>query len=340
VTEKLGVLVTGGTGYIGSHAVVELMNAGHSVFVVDNLSNSKVSVLDRVERIVGSRPGFAQIDLRDRPALRKVFSGHDFGAVVHFAGLKSVGESVAMPLAYYDSNVSGTVALVECMGEAGVKSIVFSSSATVYGEPATVPVREDAALSATNPYGRTKLMIEEILRDVAGADPAWRVTLLRYFNPVGAHASGLIGEDPNGIPSNLMPYVAQVAAGKLKELSVFGADYPTPDGTGVRDYIHVVDLARGHLAALEAMRDSQGVLAVNLGSGRGYSVLELVRAFIAASGKAVPYRIVGRRAGDVAQSFADPSLAREVLRWHAQLGIDAMCADTWRWQQWATDNVP
>ncbi|MGH6816788.1 MAG: UDP-glucose 4-epimerase GalE [Hyphomicrobiaceae bacterium] len=339
MTKKLGGLVTGGTGYIGSHAVVELMNAGHNVFVVDNLCNSKASVLDRVERIVGRRPGFAQIDLRDRPALRKVFSGHDFGTVVHFAGLKSVGESVAMPLAYYDSNVSGTVGLVECMAEAGVKSIVFSSSAAVYGEPATVPVREDAALSATNPYGRTKLMIEEILRDVAGADPAWRVTLLRYFNPVGAHASGLIGEDPNGIPNNLMPYVAQVAAGKLEELSVFGADYPTPDGTGVRDYIHVVDLARGHLTALEAMRDSQGVLAVNLGTGRGYSVLELVRAFIAASGKAVPYRIVGRRAGDVAQSFADPSLAREVLGWRAQLGIDAMCVDTWRWQQWATENL-
>jgi UDP-glucose 4-epimerase len=258
--------------------------------------------------------------------------------VVHFAGLKSVGESVAMPLAYYDNNVSGTVALVECMAEAGVKSIVFSSSATVYGEPETVPVRENAALSANNPYGRTKLMIEYMLRDVAGADSAWRIALLRYFNPVGAHPSGLIGEDPDGIPNNLMPYVAQVAAGKLKELSVFGADYPTPDGTGVRDYIHVVDLAKGHLAALEAMRDSQGVLAVNLGTGRGYSVLELVRAFVAASGKAVPYRIVGRRPGDVAQSFADPALAREVLGWQAQLGIEAMCADTWRWQQWATEN--
>jgi UDP-glucose 4-epimerase len=333
------ILVTGGAGYIGSHTVVELMTAGHDVFIVDNLCNSKVSVLDRVERIVGRRAGFAQIDLRDRPAVRKIFSSHDFAAVVHFAGLKSVSESVAMPLAYYDNNILGTIALVDCMAEAGVKSIVFSSSATVYGEPATVPVREDAALSATNPYARTKLMIEDILRDVVEADPAWRATLLRYFNPVGAHSSGVIGEDPNGVPNNLMPYVAQVAIGKLKELSVYGADYPTTDGTGVRDYIHVVDLAKGHLAALKAMRDSQGVLVVNLGTGRGYSVLEVVHAFAAACGKPVPYRIVGRRPGDVAQSFADPSLARKVLGWQAQLGIDDMCADTWRWQQWAAENV-
>ena len=259
---------------------------------------------------------------------------------MHFAGLKAMGESVEKPLAYYDNNVSGSVALFECMTEAGLRTVVFSSSATVYGEPATVRIREDFPLSASSPYGRSKLMIEEILRDLAHADPDWRIALLRYFNPVGAHASGLIGEDPNGIPNNLMPYIAQVAVGKLKELPVYGADYPTPDGTGVRDYIHVVDLARGHLAALNALRERPGVLTVNLGTGRGYSVLEMARAFSAASGKAVPYRIVGRRPGDIAQCYADPSLARRALGWHAQLGIEAMCADTWRWQQWATDNLP
>jgi len=333
------ILVTGGTGYIGSHTVVELMTAGYDVFVIDNLCNSKASVLDRVQRISGRRPEFRQTDIRDRPALRQLFASHPFDAVVHFAGLKAVGESVSKPLEYYDNNVGGSVALFECMGEAGLRSVVFSSSATVYGEPATVPIREDFPLSASNPYGRSKLMIEEILRDTAATDPAWRVALLRYFNPVGAHSSGLIGEDPNGIPNNLMPYIAQVAVGKLKELPVFGNDYATPDGTGVRDYIHVVDLARGHLAALNALHERPGVLTVNLGTGRGYSVLELVRAFSAASGKAVPYRVVGRRPGDIAQCYADPALAREVLGWQAQFGIDAMCADTWRWQEWAAKNL-
>ena len=333
------ILVTGGTGYIGSHTVVELMAAGHDVLIVDNLCNSKASVLDRIERITGRRPGFAQLDVRDRIALRKLFSAHRVDAVIHFAGLKAVGESVAQPLAYYDNNVSGSVALFECMVEARVKTIVFSSSATVYGDSPQMPIREEFPLSASNPYGRTKLMIEEILRDVAKSASGWEVALLRYFNPVGAHASGLIGEDPNGIPNNLMPYIAQVALGTLKELPVYGNDYPTPDGTGVRDYIHVVDLARGHLAALTALRTHSGVLTVNLGTGRGYSVLEMVHAFAAVSGKPVPYRIVERRQGDIAQCYADPAFARKLLGWQAQLGIDAMCADAWRWQQWAGENL-
>lgn len=337
---KHAILITGGTGYIGSHTVVELMTAGREVFIIDNLCNSKASVLDRIERIAGRRPGFVQTDLRDRTALRKLFAAHRFDAVIHFAGLKSVGQSVAEPLAYFDNNVSGSVALVEAMLEAGLKTIVFSSSATVYGDPVSVPIREDFPLSATNPYGRTKLMIEDILRDVAKSDPAWRVGLLRYFNPVGAHISGLIGEDPNGIPNNLIPYVAQVAAGKLRELSVFGNDYPTQDGTGVRDYIHVVDLAGGHLAALDALGTRTGVVTANLGTGRGYSVLEMIKAFATASGKAIPYRVVPRRPGDVAQCFSDPTFARQTLGWHARLGIDAMCADTWRWQQWAMENLP
>jgi len=332
------VLVTGGTGYIGSHAVVELLAAGAEVVVVDNLCNSKASVLERVARIAGRRPDFEQIDIRERAALRRLFAAHHFDAVMHFAGLKAVGESVERPLTYYDNNVAGSVALLECMMEAGVKTLVFSSSATVYGEPASVPIREDFPLSASNPYGRTKLAIEEILRDVAKADPQWRVALLRYFNPVGAHASGLIGEDPNGVPNNLMPYIAQVAIGMRQELQVFGDDYATPDGTGVRDYLHVVDLARGHLAALEALGRRTGVLTVNLGTGRGHSVLEVVRAFAAASGRSVPYRIVARRPGDIAQCYADPSLAREVLGWQATRGLEAMCADTWRWQRWAAEN--
>jgi len=331
-------LVTGGTGYIGSHAAVELLSVGHDVFIVDNLSNSKPSVLERIARIAGRRPGFAQIDVRDRAGLRRLFAERRFDAVIHFAGLKAVGESVARPLAYYDNNVSGSVALFDCMGEAGVKTIVFSSSATVYGDPASVPIREDFPLAAANPYGRCKLMIEEILRDVQKADPAWRVALLRYFNPVGAHASGMIGEDPDGVPNNLMPYIAQVAIGRLPELRVYGADYPTPDGTGVRDFVHVVDLARGHLAALDALRQP-GVLTVNLGTGRGYSVLEMVRAFAVASGKPVPYRIVARRPGDIARCYADPALARRLLGWQTQFGLDAMCADTWRWQRWAAENL-
>jgi UDP-glucose 4-epimerase len=333
MTAYPSILVTGGAGYIGSHTVVELMASGREVFIVDSLCNSKASVIDRIERIAGRRPGFAQIDVRDRAALRRHFSLHRPDAVIHFAGLKAVGESVAKPLMYYDANVGGSVALAECMLEAGVNTVVFSSSATVYGEPGSVQFREDFPLAPINPYGRTKLMVEEILRDVASADPDWRVALLRYFNPVGAHPSGLIGEDPNGIPNNLMPYIAQVAMGKLKELSVYGNDFPTPDGTGVRDYIHVVDLARGHLAALIAMQHHTGVLAVNLGTGRPYSVLDMVRAFSAASGREVPYRFTARRPGDLAEYYADPALARELLGWQAQHGIDAMCADVWRWQQ-------
>lgn len=327
------VLVTGGAGYIGSHTVVELLAGGHQVVILDNLCNSKASVLDRVEKIAGRRPDFVHADIRDRAAVSKALTGCQ--AVIHFAGLKAVGESVAQPLRYYDNNVCGSITLFEAMAEANVKTLVFSSSATVYGDPHAVPIREDFPLSATNPYGRSKLMIEEVLRDLARADSTWRMALLRYFNPVGAHASGTIGEDPNDIPNNLMPYVAQVAVGKLAQLSVFGNDYPTPDGTGVRDYIHVVDLALGHLAALQALERQPGILTVNLGTGRGYSVLEMVRAFEQASGRRVPYRIAPRRAGDIAQCFADPSLALELLGWRAEHGIESMCADTWRWQQWA-----
>lgn len=326
------ILVTGGTGYIGSHTVVELLAAGHQVVIVDNLSNSKLSVVDRIAAIAGQRPQFVQADLRDVVALSAIFERHKFKAVIHFAGLKAVGESVQQPLAYYDNNVAGTLALIRVMADAKVKMLVFSSSATVYGDPHAVPIREDFPLSATNPYGRSKLMIEDLLRDLARSDPEWRIALLRYFNPVGAHASGQIGEDPSGIPNNLMPYAVQVAAGVREQLSVFGGDYATPDGTGVRDYIHVVDLAQGHMAALRALAQRQGVLTVNLGTGRGYSVLEVVRALAAASGRAVPYRVVGRRAGDIAQCYADPTFAREVMGWQALRGIDEMCADAWRWQ--------
>lgn len=326
------ILVTGGTGYIGSHTVVELMLAGFEVLVVDNFCNSKASVLDRIERIVGRRLGFVQADVRDRVAMRALFADHRFDAVIHFAGLKAVGESMAQPLRYYDNNIYGSLVLFETMAEAGVKTLVFSSSATVYGDPYVVPIREDFPLSATNPYGRSKLMIEEMLGDVARSDAAWRIALLRYFNPVGAHESGLIGEDPNGTPNNLMPYIARVAIGKLAELSVFGSDYPTHDGTGVRDYIHVVDLARGHLAALRALKAAEGVLTVNLGTGQGYSVLDMVRAFESASGQKVPYKIVGRRPGDIATCYADPSLAKKLLGWQAQYGIEEMCRDAWRWQ--------
>jgi UDP-glucose 4-epimerase len=334
------ILVTGGAGYIGSHTVVELMAAGLEVVIADNLSNAKPAVLDRLERITGRRPAFVKLDVRDRGALRRLFADHAFEAVIHFAGLKAVGESVTQPLRYYDNNVSGSVALFECMAEAGVKTLVFSSSATVYGDPRSVPIGEDFPLSATNAYGRSKLMIEDVLRDVAKPDPNWRVALLRYFNPVGAHSSGMIGEDPTGIPNNLMPYVAQVAVGNLKELSVFGGDYPTPDGTGVRDYIHVVDLASGHLAALRALKEYRGVLTVNLGTGRGYSVLEMIKAFEAASGRPVPYRIVGRRPGDIAQCYADPALAERLLGWRAGRGIEDMCADAWRWQSMNPQGYP
>ena len=331
------VLVTGGAGYIGSHTVVELLAAGFDVTIVDNLSNSKQSVLNRIEAIAGRRPNFIEGDVRDRNALMPALAG--CGAVIHFAGLKAVGESVAKPIEYYDNNVSGSVTLFEAMRDSGVKTLVFSSSATVYGDPASVPIREDFPLSATNPYGRSKLMIEDVLRDVAKADDQWRIALLRYFNPVGAHASGTLGEDPNGIPNNLMPFVSLVAVGKLQRLSVFGNDYPTPDGTGVRDYIHVVDLALGHLAALGTLASQPGLLTVNLGTGRGYSVLEMVRAFEKASDRPVPYAIAPRRPGDIAQCYADPALAQQLLGWKAERGIEAMCVDTWRWQQWAATNL-
>ena len=330
------LLITGGAGYIGSHTSVELLGAGHRLLVIDNFSNSKPTVLERVEKIGGRAFSFLEIDLRDRGALRDVFRAHDIDAVIHFAGLKAVGESVSQPLRYYDNNVSGSLVLFEVMAESGVKTLVFSSSATVYGNPHRVPIREDFPLSATNPYGRSKLTIETILHDLSRADENWRITLLRYFNPVGAHESGTIGEDPNGIPNNLMPYITQVAIGKLPKLQVFGGDYPTPDGTGVRDYIHVVDLARGHLAALRALDSKPGVLTLNLGTGQGVSVLDMIHAFEQASGCAIPYRIVARRPGDVAQCYADASLAESLLGWRAERGIEEMCRDSWRWQKWAT----
>ena len=327
------VLVTGGAGYIGSHTCLELLQSGHRVTVIDNLVNASREALRRVEDLSGQTLTFHQVDLLDRDALRRVLrQTPEVGAVIHFAGLKAVGESVQVPLRYYQNNLIGTLNLCQVMAEAGVRTLVFSSSATVYGDPASVPIREDFPLSCTNPYGRTKLMIEEILRDLHRAEPAWRIALLRYFNPVGAHPSGRIGEDPGGIPNNLMPYIAQVAVGKLRELAVFGGDYPTPDGTGVRDYIHVVDLAIGHLRALERLADRPGMLTCNLGTGRGYSVLDMVRAFEAASGRAVPYRIVDRRPGDIAQCYADPALAHRELGWRATHDLEAMCADSWRWQ--------
>lgn len=327
------VLVTGGAGYIGSHTCIELLQAGHDVVVVDNYCNSKPESLRRVEALAGRKlAAVHEVDVCDRDGLRRVFAQHRIEAVIHFAALKAVGESVAKPLMYYDNNIAGTVALAEVMGEAGVKTLVFSSSATVYGDPASVPIREDFPTGPTNPYGRTKWMMEFVLSDLAAADPEWRVALLRYFNPVGAHPSGRIGEDPNGIPNNLMPFVSQVAVGKRAKLSVFGGDYPTPDGTGVRDYIHVVDLAIGHVRALDYLAANKGVLKLNLGTGLGYSVLDVVRAFETASGRPVPYEIVARRAGDVAQCYADPALAAELLGWRAERGLAEMCADSWRWQ--------
>lgn len=329
----MNVLLTGGAGYIGSHTAVECLEAGHEVLVFDNLSNSSVKSLDRVAKIAGRPVRFVEGDIRDRGALRALFAKHTIDAVVHFAGLKAVGESVEKPLLYYDNNIAGSIALFEVMAEAGVKSVVFSSSATVYGDPATVPITEDFPLSATNPYGWSKLFIETMLRDIARADEGWSIALLRYFNPVGAHESGLIGEDPRGIPNNLMPYVAQVAVGRRPHLNVFGGDYPTPDGTGVRDYIHVVDLARGHVAALNRLHHKAGgVHTWNLGTGQGVSVLDMVRAFEAASGKKVPYEIVARRAGDVAQCWADPARAAQDLGWRAIHDLPRMCADAWRWQ--------
>ena len=326
------ILVTGGAGYIGSHTCLELLQAGYEVVVVDNLSNSKEESLKRVQELAGKTLEFHKVDLLDKEALKAVFDSASIEAVVHFAGLKAVGESVTIPLHYYHNNVTGTLVLCEVMERYGVKNIVFSSSATVYGDPHTVPITEDFPLSPTNPYGRTKWMIEEILRDLHRTDEVWNIALLRYFNPVGAHPSGRIGEDPNGIPNNLLPYIAQVAVGKLSELPVFGNDYPTPDGTGVRDYIHVVDLSVGHLAALLKLTSNPGVVTYNLGTGRGYSVLEMVSAFEKASGKTVAYNIEGRRAGDIASCYADPSKAKKELDWSVDRGIDEMCADSWHWQ--------
>jgi len=329
------ILVTGGAGYIGSHTCLELLGIGHEVTVVDNLCNAKEESLRRVMELAGRPLSFFRVDLRDKEALARVFTGakNRVDAVIHFAGLKSVGESVAKPLVYYQNNISGTLVLGEVMAEQGVKNIVFSSSATVYGDPATVPITEDFPLSCTNPYGRTKLMIEEILRDLYVADPGWNVILLRYFNPVGAHRSGRIGEDPNGIPNNLMPYISQVAIGRRERLTVFGNDYPTPDGTGVRDFIHVVDLALGHVKALDSLAQRPGVVTYNLGTGLGCSVLDMVAAFRKASGRDVPYVIAPRRAGDVAVCYADPHKAMAELGWRAERGIAQMCEDTWRWQR-------
>ncbi|SFN84430.1 UDP-glucose 4-epimerase [Formivibrio citricus] len=326
------ILLTGGAGYIGSHTWIELVSAGFKPVILDNYYNAKPEVLKRLETITGQPVEFAEADVRDRAALDAVFAKWSFSAVVHFAGLKAVGESVAKPLMYYDNNVTGTLKLLEAMQAAGVKKLVFSSSATVYGDPHAVPIKEDFPLSATNPYGRSKLMVEDILRDLYKSDPSWDLALLRYFNPVGAHESGLIGEDPQGIPNNLMPFIAQVAVGKREQLSVFGNDYPTPDGTGVRDYIHVVDLAKGHVKALQKLAGNPGLVTVNLGTGQGYSVLDMVSAFAKACGKPIPYQIVARRPGDIAACYADPAMAFEVLGWKAEKTLDDMCADSWRWQ--------
>jgi UDP-glucose 4-epimerase len=326
------ILVTGGAGYIGSHTCLELLLAGYDVTVVDNLSNSKEESLKRVQALAGRPLTFYRINLLDKTGMQAVFADAAFEAVIHFAGLKAVGESVAMPLAYYHNNITGTLVLLETMQQFAVKNLVFSSSATVYGDPANVPITEDFPLNPANPYGRTKLMIEQICRDLQAADSAFNVALLRYFNPVGAHASGRLGEDPQDIPNNLMPYIAQVAVGKLAELSVFGNDYPTPDGTGVRDYIHVVDLALGHLRALAKLRTNPGVVVYNLGTGRGYSVLEMVAAFAKAAGRTIPYRIMARRPGDIATCYANPGKAKRELDWSATRGVDEMCRDAWRWQ--------
>ena len=327
------ILVTGGAGYIGTHTVLELLNSGHQVVVVDNLDNSSAEGLRRVERLTGKAVDFYLLDLLDRDALALVFKRHRIDAVIHFAGLKAVGESVQQPLRYYHNNLTGTLHLLEVMGAAGCKTLVFSSSATVYGDPERIPIIEDQALRTTNPYGATKLMIEGICRDVAKADPAWHIVLLRYFNPVGSHASGVIGEDPAGIPNNLMPFVMQVAVGKRPHLNIFGKDWPTPDGTGVRDYIHVVDLALGHLAALAKAPALAGCTAINLGTGKGYSVLDMVKAASQAVGRDLPYVFAERRPGDIATCYSDPALAKQLLGWTATRGISEMCADHWRWQQ-------
>ncbi len=329
----MAILVTGGAGYIGSHTVVELQNAGHEVVVLDNLSNSSEKSLEAVEKITGRPVKFYRADIRDREALEEIFSKESLSACIHFAGLKAVGESVAKPWEYYENNISGTLTLVDVMRRHGVKNIIFSSSATVYGDPAEIPITEACPKgTCTNPYGWTKSMLEQILSDIQKADPQWNVVLLRYFNPIGAHKSGMIGENPNGIPNNLMPYITQVAVGRLPELGVFGNDYDTHDGTGVRDYIHVVDLARGHVLALKKIEEKAGLCIYNLGTGTGYSVLDIVKNFEKATGKKIPYTIKPRRAGDIAVCYADPSKAEKELGWKAGTGILEMCEDSWRWQ--------
>ena len=326
------ILVTGGAGYIGSHTCVELLESGYQVVVLDNLCNSSPEALRRVEEITGKSVSFVEGDVRDRNSLQRLFSQYNFDSVIHFAGLKAVGESCQIPLSYYENNVSGTVVLCQEMARAGVFNIVFSSSATVYGDPASLPIREDFPLSATNPYGRSKLMVEEVLGDLYKSDNRWNIALLRYFNPAGAHSSGMIGEDPNDIPNNLMPYISQVAIGKREKLSIFGSDYPTVDGTGVRDYIHVVDLAKGHVCAIDKLRTGCGLKAWNLGVGNGTSVLQMVAAFEKAAGLTIPYELVDRRPGDIAECWADASLAEKELGWKTEKSLDEMMADTWRWQ--------
>ena len=326
------ILVTGGAGYIGSHTCIDLIKSGYEVVVVDNLCNSSLESLKRVESLVDCNIPFHKVDVRNKVALTQIFEQYSIDGVIHFAGLKAVGESVEKPIEYYDTNVGGTFILADVMREFDCKTFVFSSSATVYGDPYTVPIKEDFPLSVTNPYGRSKLMIEEFFQDVYFADDSWHIALLRYFNPIGAHKSGLIGEDPNDTPNNLIPYISQVAIGKLDKLSIFGGDYDTPDGTGVRDYIHVVDLAKGHVKALQALKDMPQVLIVNLGTGNGYSVLDMVKAFEKASGKNIPYKIVDRRPGDIATCYADPALAVKKLDWKVEYELDEMCEDTWRWQ--------
>ncbi len=327
----MAILVTGGAGYIGSHTCVELLDANYEIVVCDNFINSKPEMLDKIKTITGKDFTFYEADILDRDAMDKIFANHKIDAVIHFAGLKAVGESVSAPIRYYHNNITGTLVLLEAMKQAGVKKIVFSSSATVYGSPETVPIREDFPLSATNPYGSTKLMIENILRDVFVSDNEWSISLLRYFNPIGAHKSGLIGEEPNGIPNNLMPYIVKVASGELEVLSVFGSDYPTHDGSGVRDYIHVVDLSKGHIKALEKVLTTTGVDAYNLGTGNGYSVLDLVKTFEKETGVKVNYKIVDRRPGDVAICFADPQKAYTKLGWKAEYGLAEMCRDSWNY---------
>lgn len=334
------ILVTGGTGYIGSHTSVELIQAGYDVVICDNLSNSKIAVLDRIEEITGVRVPFYKVDITDREATDRIFKEHKIDGVINFAGLKAVGESVQKPLAYYSNNITGMLVLLDVMKSNGCYNLVFSSSATVYGVPKTVPIKEDFPLSATNPYGRTKLYIEGILMDLAHADPNWNIAILRYFNPIGAHPSGRIGEDPNGIPNNLAPYILKVISGKLPMLHVFGNDYPTPDGTGVRDYIHVCDLARGHVLALDKLKENCGLYVVNLGTGTGYSVMDILHAFEKACGKKIPYRVDGRRAGDVATCYADPSYAKELIGFVAKLDLDDMCRDSVKWQSQNPDGYP